>query len=102
MLQTLIAIERRQNKIEAAQAEQNNKIHHIDSKVDNIRDIVAIHPDNWRNECKKIVSLIAQKRGGNDSYKDTYSEIYNLVLSRKSGCKTVSDYRREIIKEQSI
>lgn len=30
------------------------------------------------------------------------SDIYNLVLSRKSGCKTVSDYRREIIKEQSI
>ena len=82
MLQTLINIERRQNKIEAAQAEQNNKIHHIDSKVDNIRDIVAIHPDNWRNECKKIVSLIAQKRGGSDSYKDTYSEIYNLVDMR--------------------
>lgn len=30
------------------------------------------------------------------------SDIYNLVLSRKSGCETINDYRREIIKGLSV
>lgn len=30
------------------------------------------------------------------------SDIYNLVLSRKSGCETINDYRHEIIKGLSV
>lgn len=30
------------------------------------------------------------------------SDIYNLVLSRKSGCETINDYRHEIIKGPSV
>jgi len=51
----------------------------VDQKLEDIRDIVVIHPETWRKECRRLVAAIAQKRGGANAYRDVNAEIFKLV-----------------------
>ncbi len=49
-------------------------------KLDNIKEVISLSTENWREECRKLIALIAQKRG--NDYKGTYSECFDLVDKR--------------------
>ena len=55
----------------------------VDQKLEDIRDVVVVHPEAWRKKCLHLVAAIAQKRGGDSkAYQDTNIEIFNLVDQR--------------------
>ena len=54
----------------------------VDRKLEDIRDIVVIHPETWRKDCHRLVAAIAQKRGGANADRDTNAEIFKLLEDR--------------------
>lgn len=74
-LQLLINMELKQKELETRQ-EQTEK------RLDDIKEIVALNPNAWRTESKRIISKIAQCIGGNEYIRDIHKEIYDLVDKR--------------------
>lgn len=68
--------------IEHRQAEQADKLEVTNKRLDNIGDLVALNPNDWRRDSKEIIVKIAQKLGGNAYISDVHSEIYKLVDQR--------------------
>lgn len=74
-LQVLINLEQRQK-------EQQKAIEDVNQRLDGIREIMCIHPDNWRRDCRKLLSKIAISRGGLEAYPDINNEAFELVELR--------------------
>jgi len=64
------------------QEQQTEALQMVNHKLEDIRDIVVIHPETWRKECRRLVAAIAQKRGGANAYRDVNAEIFKLVDQR--------------------
>lgn len=73
--QAVINLELRQNQ----QAEELEKV-----KADQqaIRDVIALNPNDWREDTRKMIVRIAQEHGGNEYIKDVNAEIYKLIDDR--------------------
>ena len=54
----------------------------LESKVDNISDIVGVNYTNWREECNKLINKVVNARGGFDEHKNVRSEIHKEVDKR--------------------
>lgn len=54
----------------------------LESKVDGIRNVVALNTVDWREDSRKLISKIAQSRGGGGAYREVNSEIYKEVERR--------------------
>lgn len=74
-LQLLIAIETEQRK-------QQKAIEEMNSRLDNIGEVIALDVHSWRKDAQRLISKIATANGGFDSMKDIYNEIYRLVEER--------------------
>lgn len=74
-LQLLINMEMEQKR----QAEQ---LATVEQKVDDIRDLVGINPNGWREDCRKLIARIAQTLGGMTYIRDVNTEVYDLVDAR--------------------
>lgn len=74
-LQVLINLEQRQK-------EQQKAIEDVNQRLDGIREIMCIHPDNWRRDCRKLLSKIAIDQGGLEAYPDINNEAFELVELR--------------------
>ena len=74
-LQLLINIETEQNRQAAA-------LKAMDSRIDRIGDVLAINPNGWRDDCRKMIVRIAHTMGGNEYIKDVQSEIFSLLDAR--------------------
>lgn len=55
-------------------------------KLDNIKDILSLNMNDWRNESNKIINAIATKLGGGQYFKDVRKESYDL-LEERAKCK---------------
>lgn len=51
-------------------------------RIDGIREIVAVNPNAWREECRTLISRIAQARGGGGAYQEVNNEVYAAVDAR--------------------
>lgn len=51
-------------------------------RIDGIREIVAVNPNAWREECRALISRIAQSRGGGGAYQEVNNEVYAAVDAR--------------------
>ena len=72
-----------EQKRQAQEQEQHMEaLKTVDRKLEDIRDIVVIHPETWRKDCHRLVAAIAQKRGGANAYRDTNAEIFKLLEDR--------------------
>lgn len=71
--------------LELKQKEQAKAIEAVNQKVDDIREVVALNPVQWREESQHIISDIARKLGGMEHIRDIHAEIYDLVDAR-AGC----------------
>lgn len=57
-------------------------VKNLDSKIDSIKDVVALNPHSWRKETSAIINKVAHILGGYDHIKPIRSEIYNLLEQR--------------------
>jgi ORF6N domain len=74
-------------EIEAKQLRQ--EINETNQKVDNITQIVALNPTEWRKKVNSIIKSIAKKLGGYDSYQEIRNESYEL-LEQRAKCSLVT------------
>ena len=51
-------------------------------EIQGIRDVVAINSNDWRNDCKKLITKIAYKLGGINHINDVYKEVYTTMDKR--------------------
>lgn len=68
--------------LELNQKEQAKAIVALDQKVDGIKDVVALSPNSWRDECRALLAKVAQARGGGGAYQEVNAEVYKLVDER--------------------
>ena len=75
-LQLLIQLEMEQKRQKAA-------IQAMEKKLDNIREVVALNPQSWQENCRKILLKIARQRGGNrEALQSVATECFSLVDQR--------------------
>lgn len=75
MLQTLINLELRQK-------EQDTKINAIENRVESIKNVVALNPNDWRRETTDLIIKMAKNVGGNTYIKTIREESYKLLNER--------------------
>lgn len=63
-------------------AKQEIATKRLESKIDGIRDVVALNTVDWRKDSRQLISKIAQSRGGFEAYREVHSEIYDEVERR--------------------
>lgn len=68
--------------LEMRQKEQDRAIAEVNQRVDDIKDVVALNPQSWREEARKLIVKIAQSMGGNEYIRDVQAEIFGLVDER--------------------
>lgn len=68
--------------LEMRQKEQDRAIAEVNQRVDDIKDVVALNPQSWREEARKLIVRIAQSMGGNEFIRDVQAEIFGLVDER--------------------
>lgn len=68
--------------LEMRQKEQDRAIAEVNQRVDDIKDVVALNPQSWREEARKLIVNIAQSMGGNEYIRDVQAEIFGLVDER--------------------
>ena len=73
-----------EQKRQAQEQEQHAEaLKTVDCKLEDIRDVVVVHPETWRKKRLHLVAAIAQKRGGDaKAYQDSNVEIFKLVNLR--------------------
>lgn len=73
-------------KQELQQKQMKKDIEENKKQLQNIRDVIVISSDNWRRDCKNLITKIAYNMGGAIYIKDVYSEIYD-ALDKRLGVK---------------
>ena len=68
--------------LEMRQKEQDRAIAEVNQRVDDIKDVVALNQQSWREEARKLIVRIAQSMGGNEFIRDVQAEIFALVDER--------------------
>lgn len=63
-------------------AKQELATKNLNTKVDGIRDVVALNTVDWRKDSRQLINKIAQCRGGFGAYKEVNNEIYKEVERR--------------------
>src|SRR5690625_667786 len=73
----------------------------LESKVDGIRNVVALNTVDWREDSRKLISKITQSRGGGGAYREVNSEIYKEVERRGGYLRTtrLTNKRRRLADE---
>lgn len=67
---------------EIQQKEQAAKLERLDNKIDSIKEVVALNPNDWRKDSSKIINKIAQLMGGYEYIKVIRDESYKLLEQR--------------------
>lgn len=68
--------------MELKQKEHDRELAAVNQRVDGIREIVALSPQSWREECRRLLAKVAQARGGGGAYQDVNAEVFELVNQR--------------------
>lgn len=67
---------------ELKQKEQDQKMEALDTKIDSIKDVVALNPNDWRKDTSKIISRIALHIGGYEHIKQIREDSYKILEER--------------------
>lgn len=69
-------------RAELEQKRLENEIKQTNERLDNVSNIVALNPKDWRQEVNKIINSIAFKHSKDKSYRDIRNESYQLLEAR--------------------
>lgn len=64
------------------QKEQDEKLNQLDNKVESIKEVIALDPNSWKEDSRKIVNAIALSMGGYEHVRDVRAESYRLLDER--------------------
>lgn len=68
--------------MELKQKEQDQRITQLDGKVESIKEVVALRPNDWRKGTSQIINRIARSMGGNEHIQPIRAESYKLLDER--------------------
>lgn len=68
--------------LEIEQKRQAEKREHVESRIESIREVVAIDTTSWRDDTGRILRKIGMECGDNKSYQDVRAESYQLLEKR--------------------
>lgn len=68
--------------MEIRQKQQEKALEDTNKRLDDLRDVVALNPNSWRPDARKLIVRIAQKMGGTEFIQNVQAEIYSLVDAR--------------------
>ena len=69
-------------KYELEQKCQAEKMEQIDSKMESIKEVVALSPTQWRKDSASIINNIALKLGGYEHIRPVREGVYKLLEQR--------------------
>ena len=78
-LQFMINTERKQKELEVKLNTQQQELSVVSEKVDNMKNIIALNPNNWRTETAHLINRMAEIAGGFEHISAIRQEIYNLL-----------------------
>ena len=68
--------------MEIMQKQQQKALDDMSQKLLDTCDLIALNPNSWRPDTRKLIVKIAQKMGGTEYIRDVQSEIFQLVNDR--------------------
>ena len=68
--------------IETEQKKQAKAIEAVNTRIDNIGDVISLDKNSWRKDSQSLVSRIATAIGGFENIRDCYNEVYRLAEDR--------------------
>lgn len=77
-----VEMERKQKMLEAKQREQQKEIENVNTRLDNMVDVISLDKNSWRKDSQHLISKIATKIGGFECMKNVYQEVFKLVEER--------------------
>lgn len=88
-------------KQELEQKSQAKQIEQLGNKMEAIREVVALNPNDWRKETSVIINKIATSLGGNENIKPIRDESYKLLDERMGVSLSVrlTNLRRRMAEE---
>ncbi len=80
LLRELIELELEQKRQSAELEAVNQRVDATDEAVKGISNVVALHPESWREECRNLLAKVARAR--DNDYKGVNAECFELVDQR--------------------
>lgn len=77
-----VEMERKQKMLEVKQQEQQKEIENVNTRLDNMVDVISLDKNSWRKDSQHLISKIATKIGGFECMKNVYQEVFKLVEER--------------------
>lgn len=74
-LQLLISMETEQKR-------QAKELESVKTDMQDMRDIISLNPNSWREDAKNLITRIAKAMGGNEYIREVNQEVYKLLDSR--------------------
>ena len=69
-------------QIQALEDQFSNTKEEFSHQVNGIRELIGTHPDNWREDCRKLIAKMAYREGGPQNIAAVNTLIYAQVNSR--------------------
>lgn len=69
-------------QLELEQKRQAEKLDHVESRVESIREVVAMDSNSWREDTGRMLRKIGSGCGDSKSYQDVRTESYQLLEKR--------------------
>ena len=69
-------------QLELEQKRQAEKLEHVESRIESIREVVAIDTTSWREDTGRILRKIGTECSDSKSYQDVRAESYQLLEKR--------------------
>lgn len=72
------------NQVNHNALEAKAKAEETKEELQEIRDVITLDHNSWREDCRNLISRIAVKLGGYEHIRDTTKEVYSLMDNRLS------------------
>lgn len=69
-------------RAELQQKAQEKALENVSQRVDGIREVVALRPTQWREDCRRLLAKIAVERGGGGAYQEVNTEAFDALEER--------------------
>ena len=69
-------------QLQALEDQFSNTKEEFSHQVNGIRELIGTHPDNWREDCRKLIAKMAYREGGPQNIAAVNTLIYAQVNSR--------------------
>jgi len=69
-------------RIETEQKRQADALEATNSRLDRLGEVIALNPNSWRDDCRRMITRVALSMGGPEYIKDVQSEVFSLLDKR--------------------